>query len=219
MQSETIQQNSRPTPRQLELLRTTQRFLNSQGYSPTIGELASEMGVSRSTAFEHIDELRKKGLVSSCRARARSLSLTYPAQELLKGLTDQHTTGADRYAGIPLAGTVAAGSPIEAVEEADSLSLKTHFGREDDLFALKVTGNSMIDEDIRDGDYVICRRRRSAENGQLVVAILDDENATLKRFYKEKAQVRLQPANDDYAPIYAANCRIKAVVVGLVRSF
>jgi repressor LexA len=146
--------------------------------------------------------------------------LTSPAQELLEDLTDQpHTIGANRYEGIPLAGTVAAGSPIEAVEEADSLSLKTHFGREDDLFALKVAGDSMIDEDVRDGDYVICRRRRSAEDGQLVVAIVDDENATLKRFYKEKAQVRLQPANDDYAPIYAANCRIQAVVVGLVRSF
>jgi repressor LexA len=75
----------------------------------------------------------------------------------------------------------------------------------------------MIDEDIRQGDYVICRRSAVADNGQLIVAIVDEENATLKRFYKEKNRARLQPANDDYPPIYSDNCRIEAVVVGLVR--
>jgi repressor LexA len=120
-------------------------------------------------------------------------------------------------AGIPLAGRVAAGAPVEAIENVESLSLTSCFGSSDDLFALEVTGNSMIDEDILEGDYVICRRTRIAENGQLVIAIVDDENATLKRFFKEPDRARLQPANDDYQPIYCDNCRIEAVVIGLVR--
>jgi len=120
-------------------------------------------------------------------------------------------------AGIPLAGKVAAGAPVEAVQNIESLSLTSCFGDGDDLFALEVTGNSMIDEDIREGDYVICRRSRIAENGQLVIAIVDDENATLKRFYREPDRARLQPANDDFQPIYSDNCRIEAVVIGLVR--
>ncbi len=94
----------------------------------------------------------------------------------------------------------------------------SHFnGGADDTFALEVRGDSMIGEDIREGDYVICRRKAVAENGRLVVAIVDDENATLKRFYREKDRVRLEPANGDYDPIYSDNCRIEGVVVGLVR--
>ena len=118
---------------------------------------------------------------------------------------------------IPLAGTVAAGSPIEAVEDKDLLSFTHQFGPPDELFALRVKGNSMIEDGICDGDYVICRKTDVADNGQLVVAIVDDENATLKRFYKEQDCIRLQPANDAFKPIYSAHCRIEAVVVGLVR--
>jgi len=112
---------------------------------------------------------------------------------------------------------VAAGMPVEAVENAESLSLSSCFGTGDDMFALEVKGDSMIGEDIQEGDYVVCRRRNAAHDGQLVVAIVDEENATLKRFYKEKSRARLQPANDDYEPIYSYNCRIEAVVIGLVR--
>ena len=116
-----------------------------------------------------------------------------------------------------LAGCMAAGSPLHAIENCDTLSLESYFGIDDDTFALEVRGDSMIDEDIQDGDYVVCRRRSTAENGRLVVAIVDDDNATLKRFHKEDARVRLDPANDRYEPIYSDNCRIEAVVVGLVR--
>ena len=118
-----------------------------------------------------------------------------------------------------MAGTVAAGLPIEAVEEIEELSLSSHFGSSDSLFALRVSGESMIEEDIQDGDYVICRRSTQAENGQLVVAIVDNESATLKRFYKEKNRARLQPANENFDPIYSENCRIEGVVVGLMRKF
>jgi len=206
------------TPRQLQLLKAICASVASQCYSPTIGELASELAISRSTTFEHITELRKKGLLSALPGRARSLKLTLQAQKLLEALTDHSSSSyLEPPPGIPLVGKVAAGSPIEAIEDKELLSLSSHFGNSDDIFALEVTGESMVDADIRDGDYVICRRSAVADNGQLVVAIVDEEEATLKRFYKEKSKVRLQPANDDYDPIYSDNCRIEAVVVGLLR--
>jgi repressor LexA len=119
--------------------------------------------------------------------------------------------------GIPLAGKVAAGLPIEAIEDKEQLSLGGCFGNTDDVFALEVRGDSMIDEDIRDGDYVICRRSATAHEGQLVIAIVDEENATVKRFHKDNGRIRLEAANESYSPIYTDNCRIEALVVGLVR--
>ena len=185
-----------------------------------MAELASELGTSRSTAFEHIAELRKKELLSACLGKARSLRLTSKAQRLLNSSSDNSSNPYQHFpTGIPLVGRVAAGLPIEAIEDKDYLSLSSCFGSSDDTFALEVKGDSMIDDDIRNGDYVICRRSKVADNGQLVVAIVDENEATLKRFYKEKTHVRLQPANDDYDPIYSDNCRIDAVVVGLVRRF
>ena len=217
MDSDTIP-TERLTPRQLQLLKAIRLFQKNRCYSPTIGELSSRLGTSRSTVFEHIEELRKKGLLSDCLRRARSLNLTCKAQELL----DHFASAKSRrnlpfQSQIPLVGRVAAGSPIEAIENADSLSLDSCFGTSDDIFALQVTGDSMINDGINDGDYVICRKTSSARDGQLVVAIIDNENATVKRFYKEENRVRLQPANDNYKPIYSDNCRIEAVVIGLVR--
>jgi repressor LexA len=222
----TAKSSTQLTPRQLQLLKLVAGFQESRCYSPTLGEMASELNISRSTVFEHIAELRKKGLLCGSPNRARSLTLSLQAHELLSCPgRDALQCFAGRSvpfnpsdpAGIPLAGRVAAGAPLEAVENIESLSLASCFGDGDDLFALEVTGDSMINEDIREGDYVICRRSRVAENGQLVIAIVDDENATLKRFYKEADRARLQPANDDYQPIYSDNCRIEAVVIGLVR--
>ncbi len=221
METKTIRQKSQLTPRQLQLLKAVCDFELSQCYSPTIAELASQFGTSRSTVFEHIAELRKKGMLLAQAGKARSLSLTSKAQKLLKGLAGQ-SKGRNLQndeAGIPLVGTVAAGEPIEAIENRDCLSLSSYFAYGDQTFALEVKGDSMIDDGICDGDVVICRRSEVADNGQMVVAIVDDENATLKRFYKEKTRARLQPANENYAPIYSDNCRIEAVVVGLVRRF
>jgi repressor LexA len=208
------------TPRQLQLLQMVARFQENRCYSPTLAEMASELNISRSTVFEHLAELRRKGLLSGYQNKARSLKVSSQGQELLNGLSEQSSpTCASEVEGIPLAGSVAAGVPAEAVENVESLSLISTFGSGDDIFALEVSGDSMIDEDIHQGDYVICRRSRIADDGQLVIAIVDDENATLKRFYKEKNRARLQPANDDYQPIYTDNCRIEAVVVGLIRKF
>lgn len=206
------------TPRQFQLLKTICSFQMSRCYSPTIAELACELGVSRSTAFEHIGELRKKDLLSGLPARARSLKLTSKAQKLLNLLAYHSSESCiSSPTGIPLVGKVAAGSPIEVFEQKDYLCLDSHFGNSDCLFALEVKGNSMVDDDIRDGDYVICRRSSLADTGQLVIALVDEKEATLKRFYKESSYARLQPANDDYAPVYSKNCRIQAVVVGLIR--
>jgi repressor LexA len=234
MQLKTPRPTSQLTPRQLQLLKAIAGYQASRCYSPTIGELAFELGVSRSTAFEHTAELRKKGMLWACPGRARSLKLTSKAQKLFERLTDCNlnfypelstetsfgkNAAKQQTTAIPLLGRVAAGSPIEAVEDKDYLSLRSYFAPDDSLFALEVKGDSMVGSDIRHGDYVICRRSSLANDGQLVIAIIDNENTTLKRFYKEKKRVRLQPANDDYEPIYSDNCRIEAVVVGLVRKF
>lgn len=215
----TMHQNKQadPTPRQLQLLRAISNFKDSRCYSPTIAELANILGTSRSTVFEHISELRKKALLSTSQGKARSLRTTAKAQKLLRAIQKNNSSDfAPQHREIPLLGRVAAGVPIEAIEDK-SFSLDTHFSATDETFALEVTGDSMIDEDIRDGDFVICRRSPTAHNGQLVIAIVDDENATLKRFYREEKRLRLQPANEHYSPIYPDNCRIEAVVVGLVR--
>ena len=218
MQTEIPEATVRLTPRQLQILTAIASFQVNKCYSPTIGELARRLGISRSTTFEHIGELRRKGLLSAEAGRARSLNLTSSGQELLEGRGGRRSkVWGPSAAGIPLVGRVAAGAPVEAVQQRECLSLAGHFGGSDELFALEVTGDSMVGEDIRDGDYVICRRRVAADDGQLVVAIVDDENATLKRFYRESSRARLEPANDDYEAIYSDNCRIEGVVVGLVR--
>jgi len=147
--------------------------------------------------------------IASCVARDASCEIT--SQYAILNTHDQYSQG------IPLAGNVAAGLPVEAIENCRCLSLESCFGNRGDNFALEVRGDSMIGENIHQGDYVICRKTSSASNGQLVVAIVDNDNATLKRFFKEGNRVRLQPANEAYEPIYSDNCRIEGIVIGLVR--
>jgi repressor LexA len=206
------------TPRQVELLKVLADFERSRCYSATMQELAEALGVRRSTVFEHIAALRQKGLVMPSRGRARSLRLTTEGEELLEKSREFGCAPDPAKAeGIPLAGRVAAGLPVEAVENIERLSLVSQFGGDDDIFALQVSGESMIEYDIRDGDYVICRRTSSAQNGQLVIAEVENEGATLKRFFKEPDGVRLAPGNPSFEPIFSRNCRIEAVVVGLLR--
>jgi len=206
------------TPRQIEVLRLIACFCDRQHYSPTMAELAAELGLSRSTVFEHLGELQRKGLLSTSPGKARSLKVTTRGRGLLEhvGWADE---GSDEAAeeGIPLLGQIAAGLPREAIENTESISLESCFGLGGDLFALEVSGDSMIEENITPGDYVVCRRTNAADNGELVVALVDDGEATLKRFFKEAQSIRLQPANANYEPIYTNNCHIEGVVVGLVR--
>ncbi len=235
-------QTEQLTPRQSQILRYVQNFKSRNCYSPTIAETAERLGVSRPTAFEHIAALQQKRLLTRPKGRARSLNLTRRASRLLESLsypsddaavsgdcvvpddavvsaTATDTAFAESNLGpaMRLLGTVAAGAPIEAIENTEPISMTELFGN-DDTFVLRVTGESMIEEGIFDGDYVVCKRTSTAENGQLVIAIVDDDDATLKRFYKESTgMVRLQPANAAYEPIYSDNCRIEAVVLGLLR--
>ncbi|MBL7106600.1 MAG: transcriptional repressor LexA [Phycisphaerae bacterium] len=220
MQINTTKSNHHLTRKQVEILQAVSIFKTRNFCSPTIAELAAELGTSRSTAFEHISELRKKQMLTGQSGKARSLKLTTKAQELLKNeYSSDQSYECETSNGIPLLGRVAAGIPIEAIETNEYLNLDSHFKTSQGNFALEVAGDSMIDEGIFDGDYVICQNCKTAENGQLVVAAVEEENVTLKRFYKEKDRVRLQPANSLYQPIYSENCKIKAIVVGLVRKF
>jgi len=208
------------TPKQLQVLRHIAVFHGSRCYSPTIAELAAKLSLSRSTVFEHLSELQRKSLLTTSPGRARSLRLTCRGRKLLRqARTEEPATIENGPPGIPLAGRVVAGSPVEAIETSDTLSLESCFGMGDGLFALQVSGDSMIEENIQPGDYVICRRTEVAENGQIVVAVVNDGEATLKRFYQERDRVRLQPANASYEPIYSSNCRIQGVVIGLLRKF
>jgi len=210
--------NVQITPRQLEILTLIGDYETNRCYSATMAEIARSARVSRTTVFEHTESLRKKGLVTESKGRARCLSLTDSGNRLLdrqRQLSDA-TPGAD---GIRLAGRVAAGQPIEAIEDLHDISLRTVFGDSDRIFALQVQGDSMIGDGIDTGDYLICSKATSAADGQMVVAIVDDENATVKRIYKEPGCVRLEASNDAYEPIRTANCRIEAKVLGVLRRF
>jgi repressor LexA len=203
----------------LQLLDAIAHFHASQHYSATIQELALQIQISRTTVFEHLAALREKGLIGGCPNKARSLKLTTQGRRLLKQCRAPKQEFAEDMDGLPLAGRVAAGRPIEAIEQKERLSFAAHFGSTDEVFALEVVGDSMIDDGINSGDYVICRRSATARDGQLVIAIVEDDSATLKRFYRDSTCVRLEPANKHYAPIYTSSCRVEAIVVGLLRKF
>ena len=118
---------------------------------------------------------------------------------------------------LPLAGRIAAGHPIEAVERPETVDLRDMFPANGNTFVLEVSGDSMIDEHICNGDLVVCQQRNTARNGETVVALLEDGEATLKKIYREDGRVRLQPANEKYDPIYVDDVTIQGVVIGLVR--
>ena len=194
------------TPKQLRVLIFIRDFSHAKGYAPTMQEVADEFGVSKVTAFEHIAALQKKGYLRRSRHKARSLQLS-PGIDF----PDERPTR------MPLVGTIAAGCPIEAIEQPEVLDLEEMFVSSHGNFVLRVRGDSMIDDQICDGDYVIAERRETARDGETVVALLDEGEATLKRFYRERGRIRLQPANPAYEPIYTRNVRIQGVVVGILR--
>ncbi len=212
--------NESITPRQLETLQQVGNFLKSQCYSATIGELAAALNISRTTAYEHIAALREKKLLVRSTGKARSLRLTQSGEKLLEEADEcQAAQCGDDSEGIFLRGRVSAGYGIEAVEEQTPFSLSETFGSSEEVFVLQVCGQSMIDAGINDGDFVLCRSAQTAENGQIVIAMLDDEQATMKRFFLDKKAARLMPANDAFEPIYSTTCRIQAVVIGAVKQF
>jgi repressor LexA len=178
-------------------------------------EIADHLGISRPTVFEHIEALEARGAITRQRTRSRAIELV---PELLSRPHEVRIEGFQ----LPLVGRIAAGAPIEAIEETEVLDIEALFrGRTGDVFALQVRGNSMIDEQIRDGDFVIVEKRDDARNGETVVALIDDAEATLKKFYHDVGQIRLQPANPTMEPLFVDpdRVRIQGVVIGVLRKY
>jgi repressor LexA len=195
------------TPRQLEVLRFIRDFRSRNGYSPTMQEMGDHMHLTKVTVFEHVVALEKKGLlIREGKHRARCLLVS-----------SEFRVPDERPTRVTLAGRIAAGRPIEAIEDRQTLDLESTFARERETFALRVVGDSMIDEQIREGDFVICEKRTEPRNGETVVALLDDGEATLKKFYREKGRIRLQPANPNYKPLHVDSVNIQGVVIGVIR--
>ena len=196
------------TPKQLRVLTYIRDYTSAHGYAPTMQELADEFRVSKVTVFEHIAALQKKGLLRRARHKARSLQLS-----------GDYSFPDERATRLPLVGTIAAGRPIEAVEDRESLDLEELFVSPHKTFVLRVRGDSMVEDNICDGDYVVCEQRETARDGETVVALLDEGEATLKRYYREPDGIRLQPANPKYQPIRVKDLKVQGVVVGVVRRF
>jgi repressor LexA len=201
------------TPKQLRILTLIRDSRVRRGFSPTMQELADELGVSKVTVFEHVEALIKKGALVREPNKARSLSIADGIS-----LPDE-----ERLMTFPLVGKIAAGNPIEKYADSDELDLTSVFGprvgQSAASFALRVDGDSMRDEGILDGDYVIVERRDTARNGERVVALMPNGETTLKTYFLESDHIRLQPANPDFEPIIVKECAIQGVVIGVLRRY
>ena len=197
------------TKRQREILDFINDFLKDNGYTPSYREIGEHFNLSSpATIHAHIKSLQDKGFVTKGFNEARSIELTK---------TDVNWAQAIE---LQLAGLITAGQPIEAVETKETIAVPADFVTDTaNSYVLEVRGESMIDEGIMDGDYVIIERNPSPRNGDVVVALLDNAYATLKKFYREATRVRLQPANSSMKPIYARDPLIQGVVRGVIRKF
>ncbi len=196
------------TKRQKEILDYVSVFLESNGYSPTLNEIASHFQLaSLNGVYKHLKALQERGFIRRLTNQARSIQLLNPD-------TPSPTT-------LPLLGYVTAGQPVEAVVSAEEISVPESFLTRGKNYVLRVRGDSMIDEHIQDGDYVVIEQREAAHNGEMVIALIDGENATLKKFYREDDKIRLQPANPALEPIWVREdqMKIQGVVVGIMRKY
>jgi repressor LexA len=197
------------TRRQKEVLDFISGFVQRNGYSPSFEEIAHGLDLrSLATVHKHITNLQNKGLLQRAHNRSRSIDVL-PQRSPRKAM--------DR---LPLLGRIAAGKPVEAIETAETISLGDIIGNRE-VYALEVRGDSMRDEHIVSGDYVLVERTRTAREGEIIVALIDGTDATLKRFYREGNLIRLQPSNTEMAPIYApaANVSIQGKVLGVLRKY
>ncbi|MEA2065388.1 MAG: transcriptional repressor LexA [Patescibacteria group bacterium] len=190
------------TKKQKQVLDFISSYHKKKGYAPSLEEIRKKLKVaSVSTAHFHIKKLQEEGFLNKEENSPRSISV-YESQQMVK---------------IPLMGTIAAGQPIEAIQEKETIAIpKTKIMRSGNFYALRVAGKSMIDENINDGDIILVKEQQVAENGQKVVALIDNYEATLKTFYKEKNQIRLQPANKEYEPIIIKKDEQEIIIQGLV---
>lgn len=199
------------TRRQKQIYDFVCEFVEKRGYSPSLEEIGKRFGLSSvSTVHKHVSHLVEKGLLRRTRNVNRSIE---PAPR-------DEASGRVGSLQLRLLGGVAAGSPIEAIEGEDSLLVPPDLVRTPEAtYALRVRGNSMIDEQIRDGDYVVVESREKVENGEMVIALLEGEAVTLKKFYRESGRVRLQPANPEVPPMILeeVDLRLQGVVIGVIR--
>lgn len=203
------------TRRQRQVYDFISEFVQKQGYSPSFDEIGQGLGLSSlATVHKHISNLEKKGLLTRENNRSRSIDLLAPKGRLKQSMAVN--TGMV----LPLLGRIAAGQPIEAVENPETISL-ADFVRSKEVFVLEVRGDSMQDEHIMSGDYVLIEKSKTARNGEIVVALVDSNDATLKRFYREGDKIRLQPSNAAMKPIIvsADSVQIQGRVIGVLRKY
>jgi repressor LexA len=198
------------TKRQKEILDFLTRHIERKGYAPTIEEIGEHFGLtSLATVHKHLTNLQDKGLIKRAWNRSRALELT-PTQVRVQAVE------------LPLLGRVAAGAPIEAVSGTETVFVPEDMIGKKETYVLQVRGESMIEEQIRDGDYVIVENRQTARDGEMVIALLQGDAVTLKKIYREAGgRVRLQPANARMDPFYVReeDLRIQGVVIGVMRRY
>ena len=203
------------TKRQRQMYDFISDFVQKHAYSPSFEEIGEGMGLSSlATVHKHVSNLEKKGLLTRDYNRSRSIDLLPPKGRLKQAMSVNSTMV------LPLLGRIAAGQPIEAVSNPETISL-ADFVRSKEVFVLEVRGDSMQDEAILNGDYVLVERSKTAYNGEIVVALVDGTDATLKRFYREGDTIRLQPSNATMKPIIvaAATVQIQGKVIGVLRKY
>jgi len=197
--------------RQKQILEFISQYIQKFGYSPTLQQIAEAIGVnSLATVHEHLQALAKKGLIRRYKGAVRGLEIIAKANnQLVAGLE------------LPILGFIAAGQPIEPHTDpnASLMVSPSLISGQKPAFVLQVKGESMIEDGILDGDYVVIEQQEEAKNGDIVVALLDNGLATLKRFFREATRVRLEPANAKMAPIFSRKVKIQGKVVGVVRRF
>lgn len=203
------------TRRQRQVYDFISEFVQKNGYSPSFDEIREGLGLnSLATVHKHVSNLEKKELLTRDYNRSRSIDLLPPKGRLKQAMSVNTTMV------LPLLGRIAAGQPIEAVQANETISL-ADFVRSKEVFVLEVKGESMKDEHIVDGDYVLVEKTKTAHNGEIVVALVDGMDATLKRFYREGDHVRLQPSNVSMQPIIvpAASVQLQGRVIGVLRKY
>jgi repressor LexA len=203
------------TKRQRQMYDFISDFVQKHSYSPSFEEIGEGMGLSSlATVHKHVSNLEKKGLLTRDYNRSRSIDLLPPKGRLKQAMSVNSTMV------LPLLGRIAAGQPIEAVSNPETISL-ADFVRSKEVFVLEVRGDSMQDEAILNGDYVLVEKSKTAYNGEIIVALVDGTDATLKRFYREGENIRLQPSNATMKPIIvpAATVQIQGKVIGVLRKY
>lgn len=200
------------TNRQNEILKFMKEYIATKGYPPTVREIGKAVNLSSpSTIHAHLSKLEEKGIIKKDDNKNRALEIVVPNEFMKKDINS--------VADVPLLGMITAGSPIEAIERPNEFfSLPAYMiPNNKEVFALNVSGESMINAGILDGDIVIIERKNYANNGEIVAAMTEENEVTLKRYYKEKTHIRLQPENDYMAPIILPNVSILGKAIGLYR--